>query len=60
MYIKKEDLCFFNQNSDRSDNSENGEPKEISPHEIFKTHINNDDESRRKAEEDIKKQDPKP
>ena len=60
MYIKKEDLCFFKQNSDLSADSGNGKPKEISPNELFKTHINNDDESRTRAEEDIKKQDPKP
>ena len=33
--------------------------KEIKPNELFKKHINDDEESQARAEEDIKKADPR-
>ena len=59
LYIKKEDLCFFKQSSDLSGRPGNDQLKEIDPNELFKKHIKDDDEARAKAEEDIKKHDPR-
>ena len=59
IYIKKDDLCFFKQSSDLSDQDGNSQMKEIKPNELFKKHINDDEESQARAEEDIKKADPR-
>jgi len=58
-YIKKDDLCFFKQSSDLSGQDGNSQMKEIKPNELFKKHINDDEESQARAEEDIKNADPR-
>jgi len=46
-YIQEKDLCFST------------EGKEIRPNKLFKAHVGEDVEAQRKADEDIKNQDPK-
>ena len=52
-----EDLCFHKKSHGRSANVRIS--KEIHPHDMFHQHIPDDMESRKKANEDIKKQDAK-